>query len=345
MKWITAVEPPSRVPQIAHTHRLLLMGSCFTSSIGELLREAKFQCDINPFGVLYNPISIASALREIAVGKHYTQEDLFFHGQWHSPMHHGDFSAATSEETLARIHIRLQHAHAHLPQTDYLLITFGTAYVYQAKADGRVVGNCHKLPEHCFTRRRITAEEMVEAYTSLFALLMQGDAALGITGNPHLKILFTVSPIRHAREGMHANQLSKAVLLLAIDQLQTRFPDSCFYFPAYELMMDELRDYRFYADDLLHPSSVAIQYIGEQFFLHCLTSQAQEAARACIRLAKELAHRPLHPDAVEYRRFLEQLLVKMHQLGSRYPYLAFDKEKELCHTRLNNLPTTWAPDA
>lgn len=254
MDFRTKVELPASLPPVTHAGQILLLGSCFAENMGRQLAENKFRVDVNPFGILYNPFSVSTALVEILKGKVYQEEDLFAYKEcWHSPMHHGSFSAATAGEVIRNINHRLQQAYKTVHQLDWLMLTFGTAYVYEQKETGRVVSNCHKLPESNFNRRLLSVDEIVNEYTSLIA---------GMTArNPNLKILFTVSPIRHIRDGMHANQLSKSTLLLTIDRLQQLFPKQVFYFPAYEIVLDELRDYRFYADDMLHPSPLAVNYL------------------------------------------------------------------------------------
>jgi len=241
-------------------------------------------------------------------------------------MHHGDFSSPSAEEVLQRINIRLQTAHERIHHLNCLMLTFGTAWVYEQKSTGHVVANCHKQPESVFTRRRLSVQEIVSDYTSLFSGL--------IARNPKLKVILTVSPIRHVRDGMHANQLSKATLLLAIDQLQTSFPGHVFYFPAYELLLDELRDYRFYADDMVHPSPLAVRYVWEKFVQTCLSEDALEIMQESENINKALSHKPFHPESDEYKRFLGQIVLKIDRLNKKYPYLDFKKEKDICHIRL-----------
>ena len=326
MDLYTSVELPTDLPRLTHAGKLMLLGSCFATNIGALLMEAKFRPDVNPFGILYNPLSISAALREIVSGRTYAEEDLFFFREcWHSPMHHGDFSSLSAEETLQRINTRLQAAHKQIWNLDCLMLTFGTAWVYEQT--GRVVANCHKQPESVFTRRKLSVQEIVSDYTSLFSGL--------IARNPKLKVIFTVSPIRHVRDGMHANQLSKATLLLAIDQLQTAFPEHVFYFPAYELLLDELRDYRFYADDMVHPSPLAVRYVWEKFVQTCLSEDALEIMQESENINKALSHKPFHPESEEYKRFLGQIVLKIDRLNRKYPYLDFQKEIDICHIRLN----------
>ena len=296
--------------------------------MGSLLADAKFHPDINPFGVLYNPLSISAALREVVAGKVYKEENLFFFREcWHSPMHHGFFSASTQEETLQHINVRLQQARKAMQQLDWLMLTFGTAYVYEQKETGKVVANCHKLPESNFNRRLLLVDEIVDEYTSLITSLA--------ARNPNLKILFTVSPIRHIRDGMHANQLSKSTLLLAIDRLQQFFPQHVFYFPSYEIVLDELRDYRFYADDMLHPSPLAVRYLWERFSETFFSADTKQIMAEVEDIRRDLAHKPFHPASEAYQRFLGQIVLKIERLIGKYPYLDFQKETELCHMRLN----------
>ena len=331
MNLYTPVELPAGLPRLTHADRLMLLGSCFATEMGARLLDAKFRCDVNPYGVLYNPLSIASALREIAAGKEYGAEELFFYREcWHSPMHHGDFSSPDVEETLQHINGRLREAHAAFPQLDKLLLTFGTAWVYESKETGKVVSNCHKLPEANFTRRKLSVEEVVAEYQPLLSDWF--------ARNPKLKVLFTVSPIRHIRDGLHANQLSKATLLLAIERLQALFPQRLFYFPAYELLLDELRDYRFYAEDLVHPSAVAVRYVWERFSQTCFSAESLRIVEESEKICKALSHKPFRPEAEEYKRFLGQIVLKINQLNGKYPYLDFQKEKEICHTRLKVSP-------
>ena len=219
----TPVELPAGLFRMKHADHLMLLGSCFAAEMGERLLNIKFRCNVNPYGVIYNPLSISVALREIEAGKSYGTEELFlFRELWHSPMHHGEFSSSDKEKVLENINTRLREAHAAFSQLDYLLLTFGTAWVYESKESGRVVSNCHKQPEAKFTRRKLSVDEIVFDYRNLLS-----DVLLR---NPKLKVLFTVSPIRHVRDGLHANNLSKATLLLAVEQLQTLFRNMLFTF-------------------------------------------------------------------------------------------------------------------
>ncbi len=316
MQWITPVELPVGLPPVTYRHRILLMGSCFAENIGKQFVESGFTVDVNPTGVLYNPLSISTALREIYAGRVYRECDLFcYRGCWHSPMHHGSFSAEQPEEALQRINTRMQQAHNTLSGIHWLMLTFGTAYVYERAVTGELVANCHQLPEKEFHRRRLTVDEIVADYSVLLSELWQQ--------NPELNVLFTVSPIRHVRDGLHANQLSKSTLLLAIEALQAAFPGRVHYFPSYEIVLDELRDYRFFADDLVHPTSLAISYLWERFGKVFFSAETQSVMKEVAEIRKALAHKPFHPDSEEHKRFLGQLVLKIERLKGKYPNLDF----------------------
>ena len=326
MNFRTQVELPERETEIRHSERIMLFGSCFAENIGNLLKENKFRCDVNPFGVLYNPLSIANALNQILEGKEYREEDLFFSGGlWHSWMHHSDFSAPSQEEALALVNSRLAKAKENLAKADWLVITWGTAYVYIHQEMQKVVGNCHKQPDKTFRRLMLNAEALVEECRDVLKKCREV--------NPNLKVLFTVSPIRHAKDGMHGNQLSKATLLLAIDEICRTCPN-CFYFPSYEIIMDELRDYRFYADDMIHLSSKAVKYIWECFSRCYFSKETQAIMKEWAEVKRALDHKPFRPNSDAYRAFLSQIVLKIMQMKEKFPYLEVQKEMELCESRL-----------
>ncbi len=330
MHLFTSVEINKISPQLDYRDFLLIMGSCFATEMGSRLQDIKMNCQLNPFGVLYNPMSIASSLRTLLKNKYPTEDDFISHeGLWHSLSFHGDFSAPTKEGLWRNIQHSLDANKDVLKQISCLLVTFGSAYVYEWKENGKVVANCHKLPDKLFNRRRLEVSEIVDAYKNLLDDLWQV--------NPTLRVLFTVSPIRHVRDGLHENQLSKSTLLLAIDQLKRLFPDKVQYFPAYELLLDELRDYRFYADDLVHPSRMAVDYIWQRFSEACFSQDTLMLMKSVKEIKIMMEHRPLHPESEEYVRFLQQIVLKIETLSEKYPYFDFDKEKESCLTRLNRL--------
>lgn len=318
MKLITSVDIEKDIPHLSHRDKVLMLGSCFSDNIGERLNHCGFQTDINPFGTLYNPVSIIRALNEIEQGKLYTENDLFeYQGLWHSPMHHGSFSGTDKGKVLSHINFRLSQAHQNWEDIHFLFLTFGSAYIYYDK-NNRVVGNCHKLPETTFERKRLSVDEIIDTYKPFFDKI--------IAKRKELNIIITVSPIRHLRDGLHQNQLSKATLLLAAEGLKALYPKQLHYFPAYEIMMDELRDYRFYADDMMHPSDLAVNYIWEKLADTCFNKETYQLAEECEKIYKALAHRPLHPDDNANKEFLGKIVLKINQLKKKYPYLEFKTE-------------------
>ena len=326
MNFRTQVLLPERETEIRHSERIMLFGSCFAENIGNLLVENKFSCDVNPFGILYNPLSVSQALRQILSGKRYEKSDLFYSGGlWHSWMHHSDFSAPSPEEGLALINSRLVKANEELEKTNWLVVPFGTSYVYIHQETQKVVGNCHKQPEKTFARLRLNVSAIVEEWQDVLSKLRER--------NPDLKVLFTVSPIRHEKDGMHGNQLSKATLLLAIDELCRLCPE-CHYVPSYEILLDELRDSRFYADDMLHPSRMAVEYIWECFSKCYFSAETKAVMKEWQEVRRGLEHKPYHPESEAYRTFLSQIVLKIARMKEKFPYLEVQKEVEICECRL-----------
>lgn len=294
-----------------YEQHFLLLGSCFAETIGRKLLEYRFTGDVNPFGVLYNPFSIADALERLNENRPFVVSELFnYDGWWHSWAHHGSFSAKTQEQALANINTTYSVAAERFEQTDVLILTFGSAWVYEH--DGSVVANCHKVPEREFMRRRLSVDEIVERYTVLLSRLLKN--------RPHLRIVFSVSPIRYLRNGATENQTSKAILLLATEALCRQF-EAAIYFPSYEIVLDELRDYRFFADDMIHPSSMAVEYVWERFCAAFFTEKTLELLPQVAKINKALQHRLLKADSEAYRRFTEQIECELAELKQKYPYL------------------------
>ena len=330
MFFTTPVELPCGTFEISHRSRLLLVGSCFAGNIGAALLDKKFNVDINPFGVQYNPLSIATVLTRIVDGTPFGDDspELFEHnGKWHSILHHSDFSRDSRETLIECINNRLLMAHDAIGGCNTIIVTLGTAYAYTRNSDNAVVGNCHKLPGNCFTRSLLSIEEITER----LSMAMRRIIAI----NPGVRFIFTVSPIRHLRDGAHDNQKSKATLLLAIERIMQAFPGNANYFPSYEIMMDELRDYRFYADDMLHPSAKAIEYIWECFDRCYFGEGTRRLNTRTAEITRGLAHRPFDPQAEGYRLFITQLLQKIEVIEKEHPYIDFENEKRQCNTLLN----------
>ena len=309
----TQVNIPHSSVEITYTYRILTLGSCFAENIGTKLQEAYFPTFINPFGVMYNPMSVALGIRHLMSEKQFTVGDLFQSGSlWNSLAHSSAFSATTCDETLQSINSRLLAARHFLNETNILMITLGTAWIFELVDTGEIVSNCHKLPANRFTRRRLSVDEINKELTEVLSLLR--------SRYPDLQFIFTVSPIRHWKDGAHENTISKSTLHLAVDALEKQF-DFVHYFPAYELVMDELRDYRFYASDMLHPSDVAVDYIWRRFAETWFSSETLNLKKELEQLRSDINHRPLHPETEEYRLFQLNVEEKKNGLIQHYPFL------------------------
>lgn len=272
----TKVDIPKSTWQIQHTDKVMLLGSCFADEVGQQFVRGGFDALVNPFGTLYNPASIAAILLRCISQNECKEVFEDKDGTWHSWMHHSRFSAPSKEELQARITTATQTASDFLLTADVLIITFGTSIIYRLTENGMLVANCHKQPDSLFTRQTLTSYDITDQWQMLIQLLQ--------SVNPKLRIIFTVSPIRHKRDGYHINNISKGILLQAIEGLTPTSLAS--YFPSYEIMLDELRDYRFYAEDMIHPSPLAVQYIWERFQDTYFSSTTRDAI---LKANKEFA--------------------------------------------------------
>ena len=304
---------------IDYNSRLMMLGSCFAENMGSKFSYYKFDVDVNPCGIIYNPLSVANVLRLIVEGKQFEKSDLRqVGGKWVSLYHHGAFSSTDPDECLRQINDRLTKATGELRTLDLLVITWGTAWVYRYTRENIVVSNCHKIPSQEFERSRLSVEDIVKEYLVLIGRLREI--------NPGLRILFTVSPIRHWKDGAHGNQLSKATLLLAIDRLREEL-QHVYYFPAYEIVLDELRDYRFYADDMLHMSGFTVDYIWERFLYSFISPEVLGLMNQIGRVNKGVAHRPFDPQSEEYHRLVKKMLAEIAMISRSYPMIDFSEEK------------------
>lgn len=307
---------------INYGNQLFAIGSCFAENIGVLLTEHKFKITLNPSGILFNPASIASNISFYLDPNSFNEEEQIFQHQGlsHSWMHHGAFSNPNENELKENIRESLATAHQQLMAADYLLITWGSAFVYELKDSKKIVANCHKVPNTNFHKRLLTVEEIVAQYIKLIRHLF--------SIKPNLHIIWSISPVKYLKDGLHQNNLSKSTLLLALDHLLHQFPHQ-YYFPAYELVQDELRDYRFYAEDFAHPNSIAIKYIWERFTISCIAKNAQITLSKIAEINQAIAHRPLHPNTNAYEAFKQQQQTKIELLQQAHPNINF--EKELAH--------------
>ena len=311
MELLTKVQINPSETKIGYQDKILLLGSCFADNIGEKFGEHYFQATVNPFGTLYNPASIMKAITLSFEhdNKHYI---LQHNGLWHSMMHHGSFSHPDKNELLSRYNESLTIMHNALQEASTIVVTFGTSWIYQM--EGMVVANCHKIPAERFRRDCMTVDRIIDMWLPLLVQI------------PNKHWIFTVSPIRHIKDGLHANHLSKATLLQAIDTLIVNArglnPSSSYsYFPSYEIMLDELRDYRFYAEDMVHPSQVAVDYIWQRFVETYMTVDTQGEMRTLYQLWRDRHHRFLHPESEEAQTFAERIASRVQNLKEQYPWL------------------------
>lgn len=317
MQLLTEVSLPEYSFRLDHHTASLFMGSCFTIHIGKLMERYLFPVTINPFGTIYNPLSVINGLEALVNKETYRASDLEQHnGLWFSFDHYTGFSSPVREECLEKIHKAFLPAKKVLHEARVLVITWGTAWVYRYKVSGKVVCNCHKIPADRFTRSRLTPKEIIHAYEAFLPRLFRH--------NPGLKVLLTVSPVRHWKDGAHGNQLSKASLLLATEALEQQFPDRISYFPSYELVMDELRDYRFYAGDMLHTNAQATDYIWEKFTHSLISTESQKIMIELDPLLRLLEHRPVDKKGEAHRKTLQKRETLLKNVRNKYPFLPWE---------------------
>jgi len=325
----TILPPQKANISIDYQTPALCLGSCFTENIGQLLIDYKFPTSLNPFGILYNPISIKNSLERIMDGSLYELNDLFFHQDlWYSFDHHGSFAHPNPSTALAKINNELDRATKFLTKTNRLLITVGTASVFVYQKTNEVVANCHKLPNTEFEKRRLSVSEIVEA---LFPILTQ----LNIK-NRDLEVVFTVSPVRHLKDGIIENQRSKATLILAVEELVQKLP-FVHYFPAYEFVMDDLRDYRFYEKDMAHPNDQAIRYIWDFFQQTYFSDATIRIFKKVRKIVKASQHRPFHATTSAHQQFVQKQLENINALEKQYPFLTLKKERAIFQAQLSEV--------
>ncbi|MBE7442361.1 MAG: GSCFA domain-containing protein [Flavobacteriales bacterium] len=300
---------------LSHQEAILLLGSCFTENIGEKLLNSKFNVNINPFGIIYNPISIANSLTRIVNNQLYTEQELSEqHKKWFSFDHHGSFSSFNQQECLTKINNEITCAYQHLQETKTIVITLGTAWVYENIENKKLVANCHKIPAKNFTKRLLSVEEIVHHFSALANKLNK------------INFLFTVSPVRHVSDGLHENNISKSVLHLAIHQLTSQHKN-CSYFAAYEMIIDELRDYRFYKEDMIHPTPQAINYVWEKFVDTYFANETKNLILKIDKILSATQHKPFNFDSEAHQKFISDQLSLIDELTKNHPFLNLEKEK------------------
>ena len=300
---------------IDYSSAIFLLGSCFSENIGNKLGYYKFQTSQNPLGILFHPKAIETLVTHAINEKEYTEEDVFFSNErWHCFDAHSQLSNASKEDLLTHLNAAVQETHQQLKESSHIVLTLGTAWVYRFIETDTLVANCHKVPQKKFLKELLSVDEITESLDAVISLIN--------SVNPKATILFTVSPVRHLKDGFVENQQSKAHLISAIHQV-VEPRKRVHYFPSYELMMDELRDYRFYAEDMIHPNTTAINYIWEKFAGSWISESAHNTMKKVESVQKRLSHKPFNPNSEEHQQFLQKLSADTQTIQQEHPHISF----------------------
>ena len=315
MKFRTEIKMEPAAAKISHGETLFLIGSCFAGHIGRKLKEAGFDVMSNPFGITYNPASIGEIIRRMMIKREISADELFEnYGLWHAYDFHGCYSNADKEKALQGMRKQLEQGSTYLGKADHMWITFGTAQVFRLSDSGKVVNNCHKMPSAVFERSMLSLEEMQSQWKALLTEYFGR--------NPGVNVVLTVSPVRYLGDGPIANTRSKARLIELAHYLTEKYKQVS-YFPAYEIFMDDLRDYRFYDKSLVHPSEMGIEYVWEKFTATFFSKETRELANKLQSLSSSLQHQPLHPESKAHHAFLKTLYDEIVEIKKRYPAIQF----------------------
>lgn len=305
---------------IDYHSNVLLLGSCFVENIGNKLTYFKFQNLQNPFGILFQPKAIETLVNNALNDYLYTEEALFFHNeQWHCFDAHSKLSATSKEALLNSLNEGLQVTNQQIRNATHIIITLGTAWVYRQLQTNTLVANCHKVPQKEFKKELLSVDDIIQSLQKIISSIQ--------TVNANASIIFTVSPVRHIKDGFVENTVSKSHLISAIHQLLNLKSNikthQLFYFPSYEIMMDELRDYRFYAEDMLHPNQIAINYIWETFKDVWVSNEALKTMEEVATVQKGLQHKPFNPNSEAHQKFLQKIASQQQSLQAKYQHMVF----------------------
>lgn len=327
MKLFSEVPITEPKNKIKHSSKILSIGSCFASEIGERLNDSGFQVLVNPFGTQFHPISIEYTFNRIYTREHYTDSEIFeYNGLYFSWDHSTNFSSIKKDKILTGINDRIDEANAFLLDSDVVIFTLGTAWAYYLTQGGFFVSNCHKIPQKHFSKRLLTKEQIVNSIRNLIEKIRDV--------RPNAQIIFTISPVRHIRDGYRENNVSKGVLHLAINDILNKYNDVD-YFPSYEIAIDELRDYRYYASDLAHLNELGVDYIWEKFSGNYLTEEAQDLIVQIDKIKRAINHRPQNPESVYHKKFLYDTLKKAEELEIKLYPNALKNEIETLKKQIN----------
>lgn len=315
MQFSTTIPIPNHPFPISYSSKIVSLGSCFAENMGEKLQYYQFQNTVNPFGIIFNPVSIGKIIRKAIAKEYFTETDVFFHnGAWHCFDVHSQCSHPDKEVLLDNLNTTLETTRQQLTEATHILITLGTAWVYR-NSGGAIVANCHKVPQKEFAKELLSVAQIEQSLKNITDLIAEV--------NTEAKIIFTVSPVRHSKDGFVQNLQSKSHLITALHAVLSTDDQRQSYFPSYEIMMDELRDYRFYAEDMLHPNPTAIEYIWERFTETAVSPEARITMEEVAAIQKALAHRPFNPNSESHQKFLQNLNQKINTLALQFPNMKF----------------------
>lgn len=315
MQFTTKIPVQKNNFPIDYDSKILLLGSCFAENIGKKFQYFKFQSTTNPFGIIFNAVSLEKLIRRCVENKKFTESDIFFHNDlWHCFEVHSELSNPSKQAFLENLNAIIESTYVKITSLSHCIVTLGTSWVYRNIESNEIVANCHKVPQKQFTKELLSISQTEESLQNIVSLIH--------SVNPNCHFIFTVSPVRHIKDGFTENTLSKAHLITALHASNFQLPTSS-YFPSYEIMMDELRDYRFYAEDMLHPNQTAIDYIWQQFVTSTISDESKSLMIEIENIQKSLAHKPFNPNSESHQKFINHLDLKIKAIQNQYPFIKF----------------------
>lgn len=316
MQFRTPIPIPKSQHPIDYQSKVVSLGSCFAENMAEQFHYFKFQNSCNPFGIIFNPVSLEKIIKRGVEKDYFTEKDIFFHNDlWHCYEVHSELSHPDKDLFLTQLNALVEAFYLQISEASHVIITYGTAWVYRHIESDKIVANCHKVPQKQFDKELLSVATIERSIQNSMELIREI--------NPDCKFIFTVSPVRHIKDGVVENQWSKAHLISAIHSTHNSQHITYNYFPSYEIMMDELRDYRFYAEDMLHPSVLAVDYIWQRFKETAISETAFVVMEEVESIQKSLAHKPFNPNSESHLKFQSKLREKITKLESQYPFMKF----------------------
>lgn len=317
MKFSTVVPVDEALVKIDYDSKIVGLGSCFAVNMAQKFKRFQFKTGANPIGILFHPLAIQKLLEYATTNYEFSSKDVFLYNEiWSCFDAHSDMNELEEDEIIENLNSAVIEFSMSIKEASHVFLTFGTAWVYERKEDRKVVANCHKVAQDCFVKRLLSYDEVLQSYHEITRLIHEL--------NPEVQIVFTVSPVRHIKDSFVGNQRSKSHLIGALHQLiEEKKESKCSYFPAYELVMDELRDYRFYDQDMLHPNQLAIDYIWGRFLESFISLETRLIMKKVEEVTKAMEHRPFNPTSEQHLKFMDSLIDKIDFLLDRYPFMNF----------------------